>query len=251
MGNPPPASPHLPLFYQGVEPLHAARHAGVGLKDSIGYGFAAATNAIPLVWEEFAIAQAHYPIVFGPPGQPEAYAAVGLRDRENLMVTADGGWLPGPYVPAYLRRYPFIFGVLPESTEFHLCVERSALAPVGIGTSRPLFIDGQPSPLVQEALRICAAYQRQYDETAAFVTALHERRLLTERHASTTVTTPGGQQPVVMGGLWTVDEAAFNALPDDVFLDWRRRGWVVLVHAHLLSMQQWAGLGRRLDARLA
>jgi hypothetical protein len=39
-----------------------------------------------------------------------------------------------------------------------------------------------------------------------------------------------------------VDEAKFNALPDDVFLDWRRRGWLPLVYAHLMSMASGAGL---------
>jgi hypothetical protein len=39
-----------------------------------------------------------------------------------------------------------------------------------------------------------------------------------------------------------VDEAKFNALPDDVFLDWRRRGWPHLVVCHLLSMANWSNL---------
>jgi hypothetical protein len=39
-----------------------------------------------------------------------------------------------------------------------------------------------------------------------------------------------------------VDEAKFNALPDEVFLEWRRRGWLHLVTCHLLSMANWPNL---------
>lgn len=251
MTTPSPASIRLPLFYEAIEPLRTDHHARVGVRDGIGYAFTRATNAIPLVRDEFALAQAHYPIVFGPPDVPEAYAAVGLRERENLMVTADGGWLPGWYVPAYIRRYPFIFGTLAGSDQYHLCAERGALAPLGGGAGQPLFIAGQPSPVTQEALRICTAYQQQYQETADFVTALHTGGLLAERTVNATVSTAQGPQSLALEGVWVVDEAAFNALPDEVFLDWRRRGWIGLVYAHLLSMPRWGGLNERLSAVLS
>lgn len=40
-------------------------------------------------------------------------AMLGLRDGENLFIDDAGKWL-GEYVPAYVRRYPFVFSETPE-----------------------------------------------------------------------------------------------------------------------------------------
>jgi hypothetical protein len=47
---------------------------------------------------------------------------------------------------------------------------------------------------------------------------------------------------MTLRGFDVVDEAKFNALPDELFLDWRRRGWVHLIYCHLMSMGNWARL---------
>ncbi|MGH6975962.1 MAG: SapC family protein, partial [Stellaceae bacterium] len=36
-----------------------------------------------------------------------------------------------------------------------------------------------------------------------------------------------------------IDEARFDALPDELFLRWRRAGWLGLAYSHLLSMRRW------------
>ena len=46
----------------------------------------------------------------------------------------------------------------------------------------------------------------------------------------------------VLSGFYVVDEAKFNALPDDVFLEWRRKSWVAAVYAHFLSQNCWKTL---------
>ncbi len=66
-----------------------------------------------------------------------------------------------------------------------------------------------------------------------------------------TFTANSGQR-YALGGFQMIEQEAFNALPDDVFLDWRRRGWLILVFCHLLSVSNMAVLGEsaaRIDAQ--
>jgi hypothetical protein len=49
-------------------------------------------------------------------------------------------------------------------------------------------------------------------------------------------------------GFKVVDEARFAKLPDDVVVDWYRKGWLGLVSAHLASAGCWAQLVKRLNA---
>jgi hypothetical protein len=163
---------------------------------------------------------------------------LGLVDNENLFVGAGGQWLPDVYVPAYVRRYPFVLMEQPGGGDLILCVDEEAGLLVE-GGQRPLFEAGQPTKLLQDAVSFCREFHAQHLGTTAFVQALASQGLLMRNEAR--VVLPSGKQ-LTLRGFDVVDEAKFNALPDDVFLDWRRRGWLHLVYCHLMSMANWGRL---------
>src|SRR5262245_41509961 len=99
----------LPQFYRNPVPLDPVRHAKAGLKNRDDFGFARGTNAIALTGAEFASAARAYPIVFSAAAPVVPFAVVGLRDGDNLFLDAAGNWREDTYIPAYVRRYPFIF----------------------------------------------------------------------------------------------------------------------------------------------
>ena len=49
----------------------------------------------------------------------------------------------------------------------------------------------------------------------------------------------------LLKGLRMIDEERFNALPDEVFLEWRRRGWLPLVYWHWASADNFVRLTAR------
>ena len=71
--------------------------------------------SFPLSASEFADAGRHYPIVFvgDETNGFHPAALVGLEEGSNLFVSAAGEWMPGAYVPAFARRYPFALGTTP------------------------------------------------------------------------------------------------------------------------------------------
>ncbi len=235
----------LPLFYSQIRILDTERDKSLRLLPPPDYRFAADTNAIPLVAEELFAAQAHYPIVFAGNDEPLPVAIVGLRNGENLFVDADGAWRPDTYLPLYVRRHPFIF-IDGNDGRLHLGVESNSPR-WSSEDGRPLFEAGEPTALTRGMLEFCTAFRRQHAIAAALGKALREHELLTEYRF--TVNAAGSAHSVT--GCNVVAEDKLAALADDVFLEWRRAGWLPLITAHLLSLRQWESLGRIAAARPA
>jgi hypothetical protein len=234
------AAAEMPIFYRQPRALEPGRYGGKSLREVTRYEFARATNSVALNAAEFAPAMASYPIVFTARAPLAALAVLGLRDRENLFIEADGSWRADCYIPAYVRRYPFIFMRSPKGDQFILCVDdRSEL--IIEGESQPFFVDGQPAKVIERALAFCGEYQTGFVVTQDFVAALEKNDLLARTQIQFA---DAGGAVTTLGGFRVVDEAKLNALPDGVFLDWRRRGWLGLIYRHLASLANWPRLGQ-------
>jgi hypothetical protein len=237
-GTAPTTRPALPLFYRRVEPLHPERHGKLGVVERGTYALTKMANSVPINAVEFALAARHYPIVFAAEGLAPPAVVLGLRAGENLVVDHEGRWERGLYIPAYVRRYPFI-AVSPQgSKEYALCIDAGSDLVVDDGP-RALFAEGQPTDLTKRALEFCQTYQSHSELTRQFVEALVANNLLTGRAAKLTLRS-GAER--ALSGFRIIDERKFNALPDAMFLDWRKKGWIALVYAHMASQNCWSGL---------
>lgn len=235
----------LPLFYTNPRPLQADRHGAWSLRTDAGHGFTAGTNSVPLMAAEFVAACKHVPILFTDGAVVQPVALLGLRTGDNLFVDANGVWEEGTYVPAYVRRYPFIFMENADKSEFTLCIDEDAESVVE-GTDNPFFVDGKPSALTDNALAFVKEFQAQNAFTAEFTDAVVAANLLVDKRAD--VTLVNGER-LSLAGFKVIDEELFNQLPAEVLLAWRARGWLALVYAHLISVSSWTGLIDRLAKR--
>ena len=237
-----------PLFYNMPVPLSLERHADKSINLERRFGFAANTNMVPVNMQEFSRVAISYPIVFTESAPASAIAILGLRQGQNLFVDDAGAWDGGVYVPAYVRRYPFIFSTGQEDEQLVLCVdEADALIVDGTGAENTQAIyDGEEaSETVKKMLEFCAAFHRQSLATREFVDELENRDLF--RPGTVTITNESGEQ-FNLRGFRMVDEAKFNALPDEAFLEFRRKGWLHAITSHLVSVQNLAALGFRSKA---
>ena len=228
----------LPIFYKEPRPLNPTAGEGYSLQASGDFAFVRSTNSIVLGAVEFPAAMRFYPIVFTACEPAAAVAVLGLEGDANLFVGADGSWRSGHYVPAYVRRYPFLLWEQPEKNELVLCIDAGSDL-LTRSNERPLFANGEATPLVCEALAFCCDFHQQTTIAAAFAAAAKKEGVLVSNQARLGLVS--GRQ-VTLQGFQIIDEAKFNALPDDVFLDWRHRGWLPLVYCHFLSMDRWRAL---------
>lgn len=234
----------LPLFYRQPEALNPEPHGALRLDPSPSLGFAHKTNALPLTAAEFFEACRHFPIVFVGKDKPFAAAIVGLRDQENLFVDENGAWADITYIPAYVRRYPFVFVQRPESDEFILCIDRASER---VNTEKgDLFFEGaEATEMTKNALQFCSAYQRQHMATKAIVDQFVEHDLLVDNQG--TFRLPSGQT-LTLRDFKVIDEERFNALSDDALVSMRKTGALAAAFAHLISQRSWNDLVSRAGA---
>ncbi|AMB47653.1 MULTISPECIES: SapC family protein [Methylobacteriaceae] len=234
----------LPLFYRSVVPLDRDAHRAGYLAQPQRFAFARSSHIVPALAEEIGAACRHLPVVFLPESLgPVPVFLVGAAPGHCALIDEAGSWT-GRYLPAYLRRYPFILGESEGSAPL-VCIdaetdllrtEPAAEPPEASPTSLPLFTeDGQESPLLQERIRLVAEYAEAARRTAAFGRLLQDLKLL--RALTIQVQHPLTGQSHTLHGALGVEEAALAALPDDAFARLRREGWLGMIYAHLVSLQ--------------
>lgn len=229
-----PTADALPLFYKNPQPINSQRHAKAGIKELHDFRFARDTNSVPLGADELFVALAFYPIVFTQTDPPVPAAVLGVGGNRNAFVDETGQWRANTYIPAYIRRYPFILATAPAN-QAYLAIDEAAESFSPQGGER-LFEGIAPSKVTQQALEFCQAFQAQFQIAQALGEVLKGAGVLVSRRIDIQ-RTDGAR--VSLDGFQVVDETRFDALPDDKFLEWRRRRLLGLVYAHLMSMRRW------------
>lgn len=225
----------LPLFYKSIVPLSTQFHPlhGLALQDKVE--FTRGTHAIPLTVDEFAVAQRSFPIVFGMGESPAPLALLSLVDGLNLFLDADGKWQDGAYLPAFVRRYPFMLAKLgPDATELSLCFDDSA----GIVTPQAddkLFDGEAKTPTVDRILDFCGQFEQSVARTRGFMDEMEKLELLTD--GEVTIQQPNGE-PAVYRGFRMVAEDRLQNLRGDQARKMVQNGMMGLIYAHLFSLSQ-------------
>ncbi|MFK7840578.1 MAG: SapC family protein [Bdellovibrionales bacterium] len=241
------APANLPLFYKQPTALDAKAHGDLALKKNFGFNFTEGVNAVPVNLIEMPQVCHFYPIAFSPDGNATPVAILGLRDNENLFLQADGSWLDSSYIPAYIRRYPFIFSEMPDGDQLTLCVDMND--DIIEKKGEQLFFDGegQATQLSQNALEFCKSYHAAAQQTIEFSKALADSGLLVEREAQINI---ANNKRINFSGFQIIDEQKLAELDDKVFLEWRKKGWLPFIYAHLFSGAQWQRLSALLNSQM-
>jgi SapC len=241
-----PAMPTL-LFYQKPVVLNRETHKALKIRSVPSYAYAAGINSVPLTSNEFASAARQLPILFVPDtnGNPNPVALLGLHRDENLFVDADGRWADA-YIPAFIRRYPFVLiqGAKPEE----LTVGIDAAYP-GFNTEvgEPMFgEDGTEGPGLKRAIEFLNAYRIEAQRTQDLAAQLKRLDLLIPQ--TITVSRKDGTKST-LDGFTVVDEQRLAKLDDKEAVTLLRSGHLAWIYMHLLSLHNIADLSSRLDSR--
>ena len=223
------------MFYQKPTVLDRNIHRACRVKMSgVDFSFARSTNSVPLLALEFPRAALDYPIVFAGPS-PESLlpaALLGLHTDANLYVNSGGTWTGG-YIPAFIRRYPFVLVEKPTGGEFSVCID-TAFAGWESPDGTALFdANGVESPLLKDILTFLSQYQNNVASTQNFIKKLAELDLLISREIRSR---DEGNKFLSLRGLYVVDEPRLAKLSDAQLTELCRNGFMGLIHAHLLSL---------------
>lgn len=226
----------LPLFYNQLEPLSSQVHAAYRTKVMDRAPFLIGQHAIPVTVDEFALVQRFMPIVFSSGEDPIPLALMGLNEGVNVFIDADGRLVENNfYVPAYVRRYPFMLARLtPDAQELSLCFDPSYEGVGAFDEGEPLFDGTEPTELTKNILQFNEMFEQAGMRTQQFMTELKESGLLMEGEVS--IQPDGAPQPFVYRGFQMVDENKLRELRGDQLRKMSQNGMLPLLYAHLFSL---------------
>ena len=228
----------LPLFYNSLEALNSGQHGKMRIRRIERAPAMGSTHAVPVTVDEFALAQRHYPIVFSVGGDPVPLALMGLSEGTNVFLDNDG--LPidqGIYIPAYMRRYPFLLARLrPDTDELSLCFDPTSGAVGEFDEGEALFTGDEPSEATRAILQFCEQFETAGQRTAAFIEELKKTDLLMDGEVA--IQPEGAEQPFVYRGFRMVDEEKLRELRGDELRRMNQSGLLPLIYAHLFSLAQ-------------
>ncbi len=226
----------LPLFYKDIQPLSSQLHADYKARSFDKIPFLSNQHAVPLTVEEFPLVQRFMPIIFSAGEEPVPLALMGLNEGVNTFFDEEGKLIEDNfYVPAYIRRYPYILARLrPDSDELSLCFDPTSEALGQFEDGQPLFENGEPSETTKAVLQFNEQFEQAGQRTAMFVNELKEMGLLMDGEVS--IQPDGAAQPFVYRGFMMVDENKLTELRGDQLRKIAQNGMLPLIYAHLFSL---------------
>ena len=235
---------HL-LFYESAVPVSVTQHRDLAI-EPVKYGFAATVNAVPLTCVEFPLAAREYTVVFAGENEVVPVALLGIKDAENLYVNDEGDW-SADYVPAFVRRYPFVFSTGANPSQLTLCVDEKWGGCNRENRGQRLFDDqGERTPYLNQMLKFLEEFQVHFTRTQTFCKKLLELDLLEPMKAD--ISFPdGGTRSLV--GFRAVSRAKLKALSAEKLAELCKSDELELIYDHLLSMNNFSLIINRVSQR--
>jgi len=236
--------PTQQLIYETAVPVNSGRHGKSSVEVGADYSFARNVNSLPLMAVEFPEAAPDYAIIFAGNSEAVTPAVIlGVRGNENLYLTKHGEW-QAKYIPAFARRYPFIFSSSEDGKTFTLCIDEGFSGFNNEGRGQRLFTDdGKPTPYVDGVLKFLQEYRTQFLRTQAFCKKLTDLKLLEPMQAQFTL---GSGEKMSLSGFMVVDRKKLNSLPGDVLAEMAKTDQLELLYLHLQSMRNFISVKDRL-----
>ncbi|WP_280151225.1 SapC family protein [Piscinibacter sp. XHJ-5] len=241
-------------LYRDPQLLDPAVHRHKKVKPLVDLSVAKDMHAVFLAATEFPSAAMSLPIIFVHTGErlPDGKAMIapvallGVAANENLVIN-EGRW-EARYVPAFIRRFPFLTAGVQDSESSSAVFVDAAWSGFNDTEGEPLFdADGKPAPVLQRSIEFLRSFDQEQQRTRQFCLRLLELDVLKEMAANATL--PDGELKVE--GFLTVDEDKLNALPDKDVIELHRNGMLMLLQIHLLSLHNMQMLIERKAMRLA
>jgi len=221
------------LFYKQAVPVSKEQHGSLCIDTKKDFSFTNNINSVPLTAVEFPNAARDFVIVFAGKETLMPAVLLGVQQDKNLYVDNSGTWT-GRYIPAFIRRYPFVFSSSQDGKTFTLCIDQDFPGFNKKGKGERLFNDeGDQTEYLGKMLEFLREYQIQFQRTKVFCTKLKELDLLESMQAHFTL--PTGNQ-ISLTGFYVVNRERLKAVEGEKLAELAKTDELELIYLHLQSL---------------
>lgn len=203
--------------------------------------FGDAQRFVPVIVGEFVHVAAHYPVFFSKDAETGGFycgAMLGIDEGENLFLTEGKPF--ETYRPLNLQRGPFFTA----GSDIAIDLDHPR-----VGGGQALFdADGQPSAYLKSIMNLFRDLKPGQEQTKVFVETLLGLKLIEPIDISLAFDDGSRRR---LEDLYTVNQDALNALPDDKVVEFFRRGYLRAIYFMIASLKQLPVLAQKKNARLA
>jgi len=220
--------------------LNTQTHRTLKVQSGTSAVWGDAQRFVPVIVGEFPFLAAHYPILLtkdSDTGQLFVGAMLGFDEGENLFLEESRPY--DAYRPLNLQRGPFFTA----GSDIAIDLDHPR-----VGQGQPLFEDdGKPSAYLKSVMALFQELRPGLERTKLFVETLMALKLVEPMDID--VGFDDGTSRVLQD-LYTINQEALRALPDDKVVELFRRGYLQLIYLMIGSLKQVPVLARRKNNRL-
>ena len=218
-------------MYENIEILTKDEHKDKGIKTISNYDYAKDVTTTLVLINEYYQACKDYPIVFVKEDDEWKSLVVMGLDGSNDFVNKDGEWSKNCYIPAFIRRYPFIY--VSHEDELLLASDSSAIIDANKSGDKKFFDkDGEPTEFVKDVLNYMNEFQLFSEKSKSFIEKLDKLGVL--EPANITRNLNGKEKNI--GGFWIVSEEKLSDLKSKDKTALCKENLYQPITAHLISL---------------
>lgn len=233
------------LFYKNIVPISRETHKKLKFNAPSNAAFAANTHWVPLAGEEFYLAALSYPILFMGTETADgkivytAVALLGLSNDENDYLDREKKWRADTYIPAFVRRYPFVLAGAPDQKELTVCFDSDSGMFNEVEGIDLFNSDDSVSPFLENRINFLNNFKSGMEQTEKFLETIEKMGLLKKQSIDIRAQTG---QAARLENFWMIDTEKFDKLSGDQLAKLHKRGFLGWIFAQLMSMNNLTNL---------
>lgn len=234
-------------MFKNVEPIDQKKHRELTFAPITNFSHAAGLNIVPISLSETGPASKYFPIVFLEKEPAMPHALLGLKEGSNEFVDEKGNWT-APYIPAHIRRYPFVLGQTQDPKEFAIMMDKDAphfQQKGGVALFTP---EGAPGNEMKQVIEFLNRFQKEMIQTQQFTQMLIDKEMLSSQQFE--IQTPSNQK-MRFAGFKTVNRKKLAEIDPETASAWVKNGLLEAVYAHLNSLPNIQFIAKNLPANQA
>jgi len=239
------------IIYDNIQPL-SEKHAKWSVNVD-NHEFTSHMNSCPVLATEIAFAATEFPVIFSATASEGEYiplAVMGLKENENLLLN-EKNILASRYVPAFIRRYPFVLGGGKDSEMMAVCIDEDSkyVSKDGSTGTRLFQDDSAQTDFLKGIVEFLKDYQQRAEMTRTFTKKLHELDLLEPMSANISFKSKENAN-INLSGFFVVKREKLKTIGDVEALDLFKKDGLELIYAHIQSLSNFNRLIDIMSAKL-